>query len=136
VSAENVELVRGAWAAWDADNLDSFAAHWHPDIEWRAIEGAPDDAGPIKGADALRAYYQDWIDTFDDLENEMLEVVDAGGDSVLTVQRGTGVAKASGVPVEIVYGVVYTVRDGLIVSGREYATREQALEAVGLPATA
>jgi hypothetical protein len=28
--------------------------------------------------------------------------------------------------------VVFTVRDGKIVRGREYATREQALEAAGL----
>jgi ketosteroid isomerase-like protein len=134
VSAENVELVRAAWEAWDNDNLDAYAAYWHPEIDWRAIEGAPDDAGPIHGPDALRAYYQDWIDTFDDLDNEMVEMIDAGGDSVVTVQRGTGVAKGSGVPTEIVYGVVYTVHDGQIVSGREYATREQALEAAGLPA--
>jgi ketosteroid isomerase-like protein len=135
VSEENVQVVRSAWAAWNSDDLDAVAAHWHPDIDWRAIEGAPDDAGVMHGADALRAYYQDWIDTFDDLGNEMLEVIDAGGETVVSVQRGTGVAKASGVPTEIVYSVVYTVRDGLIVSGREYATREQALDAAGLPAT-
>jgi ketosteroid isomerase-like protein len=134
VSEENVALVRAAWDAWEPDDIEGYAAHWHPEIEWRAIEGAPDDAGPIQGADALRAYYQDWVDTFDDLDNEMLEVVDAGADTVVSVQRGTGVAKASGVPTEIVYSVVYTVRDGLIVSGREYATREAAFEAAGLPA--
>jgi ketosteroid isomerase-like protein len=30
------------------------------------------------------------------------------------------------------YSVVYTVRDGKIARGREYATREEALEAAGL----
>jgi len=30
------------------------------------------------------------------------------------------------------YAVVYTVQDGKIVRGREYATRTQALKAVGL----
>jgi hypothetical protein len=32
-------------------------------------------------------------------------------------------------------GIVCTVRNGLIVRGREYATREKALEAAGLPVT-
>jgi ketosteroid isomerase-like protein len=135
MSAENVEAVRAAWDAWDADDLGAVAAHWDPDIEWRAIQGAPDDAGPIQGAEALRTYYQDWIDTFDELDNEMVEMIDIGGDNVVTVQRGTGVAKGSRVPTEIVYAVVYTVRDGLIVSGREYATREQALEAADVAET-
>jgi ketosteroid isomerase-like protein len=30
------------------------------------------------------------------------------------------------------FGVVWTLRDGKVVQGREYATREAALEAVGL----
>jgi hypothetical protein len=31
-----------------------------------------------------------------------------------------------------VYVFVYKLRDGLVVEGREYRTREQGLEAVGL----
>ena len=128
-------MVRAALAAWESDGIDGHERYWAPDIDWRAIPGAPDDVGLISGPAALRAYYDDWYDTFDDLRIEALEVVDAGGESVVAHQRGSGVAKLSGVPTELVYGVVYTVRDGLIVSGREYATREQALEAAGLPAT-
>jgi ketosteroid isomerase-like protein len=38
----------------------------------------------------------------------------------------------SGVETELRYAVVYTVRNGNIVRGREYMDRDQALEAVGL----
>ena len=35
--------------------LDYFYEHmWAPDIDHRAIEGAPDDVGPIVGRDAMR----------------------------------------------------------------------------------
>jgi ketosteroid isomerase-like protein len=37
----------------------------------------------------------------------------------------------SGIPTEIRHAVVYTLRDGKIVRGREYMDRAQALEAVG-----
>ena len=134
MSAENVEVVRASWHAWNREGLDALASHWASDITWRAIEGAPDDVGLMEGRDAVRAYIQDWDDTFDDLRIEPLDVIDAGDETVIGVQRGSGVAKGSGVPVEIVYAVVYTVRDGLIVSGREYATREEAFAAAGLPA--
>jgi ketosteroid isomerase-like protein len=37
-----------------------------------------------------------------------------------------------GVDTELRYAVVYTVRDGKVVRGREYWTRGEALEVVGL----
>jgi ketosteroid isomerase-like protein len=135
VSAENVALVRAAFAAWDVDELDGLEPHLAPDVDWRAIPGAPDDVGLIEGREALRAYYQDWYDTFADLRNDLLDVIDAGEDTVVAHVRASGVARGSGVPTELTYAIVYTLRDGKIVSGREHATREQAMEAAGLPAT-
>ena len=58
---------------------------WAEDIDHRAIEGAPDDRGVMRGKAALRAYAQDWFDTFDDLVTEAVELVDAGEDKVVAV---------------------------------------------------
>jgi ketosteroid isomerase-like protein len=135
VSTENVAVVRASWAGWNESGLDALSAHWDENITWRAIEGAPDDVGLMEGRDAVRAYVADWDDTFDDLRIEALDVIDGGDDTVVAWQRASGVAKGSGVPAEIFYGVVYTVRGGLILGGREYSTREAAFEAAGLPAT-
>jgi ketosteroid isomerase-like protein len=86
----------------------------------------------MQGAQALRHYFQDWIDTFDDVSNVPQELRDLGDDRVLAVQRATGRAKASGVETELRYAVVYTLRDGKIARGREYIDRATAIEAVGL----
>ena len=40
--------------------------------------------------------------------------------------------RLSGVETDLTYAVVNTIRDGKIVRGREYWTKEQALEAAGL----
>jgi ketosteroid isomerase-like protein len=109
-----------------------MADFWAADINWRAIEGAPDDVGEMQGPEALRRYFQDWIDTFDNTSNVPEELVDLGHDRVLAVQRATGTAKASGVTTELRYAVVYTVRDGKISRAREYIDRATAVEAVGL----
>jgi ketosteroid isomerase-like protein len=109
-----------------------MADFWAADINWRAIEGAPDDVGEMQGPEALRRYFQDWIDTFDNTSNVPEELVDLGHDRVLAVQRATGTAKASGVTTELRYAVVYTVRDGKISRAREYIDRATAVEAVRL----
>jgi len=131
MSRENVEVVQAAWEAWERGGLDALAEFWDTRIDWRAAEGAPDDVGPISGVDAMRAYLQDWLDDFDELSLEFEELIDAG-EQVVAVQRISGRAKASGIETELRYAVVYTIRDGKIVRGREYWERAEALEAVGL----
>ena len=44
----------------------------------------------------------------------------------------TGVGRQSGVPLEFVEPIVWTLRDGLVVEGRVFTDRAAALEAVGL----
>jgi ketosteroid isomerase-like protein len=127
--SDSAEVVRRQFAAFTDGGLDAMAAFWHPDVEWRAVEGAADDVGPIHGEVALRRYYQDWLDSLDDLSAELEEVLAEDGDRVAVTMRNSGRGRASGVAIEGRYHVVCTVRDGLIVSGREYATREEAIAA-------
>jgi ketosteroid isomerase-like protein len=132
MTQENVEVVRDALDAFADRGLAAMADFWAADITWRAIEGAPDDVGEMEGTEALRRYFQDWIDTFDNVGNVPEELLDLGDDRVLAVQHATGRAKASGIETELRYAVVYTVRDGKITRGREYIDRAAALEAAGL----
>jgi hypothetical protein len=65
MSEENVELVRRYFPAYEQGGLDAWAEFWHPDIRWRAAEGALDDVGVFHGHDAMRRYYREWEETFD-----------------------------------------------------------------------
>jgi ketosteroid isomerase-like protein len=132
MSQENVETVRDAFEAYNRGDLDAFLEYCADDIDYRAVEGAPDDHGPIRGKDALLAYVQDWQDTFDDFVSEPVELIDAGEDNVVAVIRISGRAKLSGVETDLTYAALYTLRDGKVVRGREYWTQEEALEAAGL----
>jgi ketosteroid isomerase-like protein len=131
MSQESVEVVIDTAAAFNRGD-DAWLEYWADDIDYRAVEGAPDDPGPIHGKAGMRAYLEDWIDTFDQFKVEPLEVIDAGQGQVVAVFRNSGRAKLSGVEADLTFAVVYTVRDGKIVRGREYMTREKALEAAGL----
>jgi uncharacterized protein len=131
MSQENVELVRHFFAAHDRDGPDGLAEFWHPDINWRAAEGALDDVGLMEGPDAMRDYYRQWEETFEEIRAEVEELIDAG-DQVVALVRAIGRMKDSDAEIDIRYAIVFTIRDGKIAQGREYFTREQALEAAGL----
>ena len=132
MSQENVENVGDAAAAFNRGDLNAWWEYWAEDIDYRAVEGAPDDHGPIQGKEAMREYVQDWLDTFDDFRFEPVEITDAGKDKVIAVIRISGRAKLSGVETDLTFAILYTIRDGKIARGREYWTRDEALEAAGL----
>jgi ketosteroid isomerase-like protein len=132
MSKENVATVEAAFQAMERGGLDSLAEYWADDIDYRAAEGALDDRGPLHGNEAVRDYVQEWLDMFDDWKIEPVELIDAGGDQVFAVLRGSGRAKLSGVETDITYAAVYTIRDGKVARGREYLTRAEAIEAAGL----
>jgi ketosteroid isomerase-like protein len=131
MSEENMEIARRYLAAYDSGGLDAVAEFWHPDIEWRAVEGYLDDVGLIRGPDELRQYYRQWEETFDAGRTEIEELTEAG-DEVVALLRGVGRMKGSDAEIDIRYAVVISIRDGKIASGREYSTHQEALEAAGL----
>ncbi len=128
MSQENVEVVKVAYEAFARGGLDRFMEHFADDVHYRAVEGAPDDTGPIQGTDAVRAWLQDWIDTFDEFWFEPIELIDAGEDTVVAIERFGGRAKLSGVKTAQTEAVVYSIRGGKLARCREYATRHEALE--------
>ena len=131
-TSENVAVVIAAYDALAERGLDGFIEFWADDLDHRSIIGAPDDRGPLHGRAAFRAYVQDWIDTFDGFRIEPVELIDVGENTVAGVLRYGGRARLSGVVTDSTFGVVFWIRDGKIARGREYATREEALEAAGV----
>ena len=132
MSQENVETVRSAFLAFADRGFDGLAEFLHPEINWRAMEGALDDVGEMRGMEATRLYVRDWFETFDDFTTIPEELLDAGEGCVVGVMHVSGRAKLSGITTELRYAALYTLRDGKIARIREYANRQEALDAVGL----
>jgi ketosteroid isomerase-like protein len=127
MSQENVEVVRDAYDALSSRGLDAFSNYWAADIDWETMRHR------WWGRQAGRAYLQELFDLFDDFTTEPLELIDAGDDRVVAYVRYGGRAKRGGMPVPPEYfAIVIRVRDGEIAQASEYATRQEALEAVGL----
>ena len=122
------EVLRSHFETFGGGGLDAAAALWHPEIEWRPIKGAIDDVGVIRGREAMRRYYAEWVETIDDLRGEV-EVVFEDDDVVAALIRNSGRGRVSGVPATGAYYVACLVRDGQIAIGREYASSEEAIAA-------
>jgi ketosteroid isomerase-like protein len=73
-----------------------------------------------------------WIEPYDDFIYEPKEFLDAGGNRVVVTLHQRGKPHGSDSWVELDYGIVYTVEEGLISRADFYATPQQALEAAGL----
>ena len=126
---QNVEILRQYFeAVRDGLDFDRAEKYLHPEINYRALEGAPDDIGEFTGHAAMRAYLQQSLDTFDDFRAEADELIDRG-DVVVARIRVIGRMKGSDAELEMPFAAAYKVRDGLVVKGREYATVEEALAA-------
>ena len=134
MSEENVGVVQAAADAFARDGVDGWLEYFTDDVDYQAVEGAIDDPGPIHGKDAMRDYMEDWVEKFDDVRVEPVEVIDAGDDTVIVVMRASGRPKGTSAEAELTlsFAGVNTIRDGKIARAREYWTREEALEAAGL----
>ena len=121
------ERVRDAIDAINRGDVDGFLAQTHADFEWNVLRASP-LAGTYRGQEEVRAYVQEWLDTFDDVRLDIEELVEMD-DQVLVVVRGSGWGRASGVEVENHFCQLWTLSGGVPTRMSEYATREEALAA-------
>ena len=130
MSQENVEVVRSAFDALNQGGVDAGMAYVTDDCEFAPVEAAL--SGPMSGIAAIRAYLQEFFDTFDDFKFELPEVLDAGSGRVVAVVSASGRAKLTGIETDLTYAGLYTVRGGKIAGAYEYPTRAEALGAAGM----
>lgn len=133
MSQENVEIVRAAFEAWNAGELQNVLSRFHPELVYHPRADEPDPS-PHVGRDAYERLVYGFVDSFSEVTFEVLELIDVGDHVIAStvlhaVLRGQGSASAG---VSDTYVFVYKLRDGLVVEGWEYRTKQEALEAGGL----
>jgi ketosteroid isomerase-like protein len=133
MSKRNIEILEQQHGAFNRRDVDAMTRQWHPDGRYRSTVAALEGANAVyRGRDGIRAYLNRLDELFDGWRVVAANYVEAGNDRVVSIQHVTARAKRSGVPIDQQLAVVYTFRDGLIVSGRAYSTPQEAMEALGL----
>ena len=127
-----MEIIRRAYDALERGDLDLLASEFYdPQIEWETSREDP-DAATHRGREAVRRYYDQWLDSFEGLHADVEEYIDAGKDRVFTWVRWTGRGRGSGIEAEWWLAIVYTLRAGRILKAEEYFDRGEALQTLGL----
>jgi ketosteroid isomerase-like protein len=129
--APGLDLVREIIDALNRGDVDGMLARMDPDFEWRPLETSP-VASVYRGHDQVRRYVEDWIATFEGLRLDLEELTQLG-EQVITVARGHGRGRASGVQLDSAFCQVWTLRGAVAIAMDEYATRAQGLEALRKP---
>jgi ketosteroid isomerase-like protein len=137
VSEENVQLVREFLNTFievdeglaDTGRLYEFVM---PDVTLD-LSGDFELAGKTEthGLDEFLEWRAGWFEAYDDYDYNAEKILEAGANRVVATFRQRGKPVGSESWVEMRYGFVYTVEDGLITRVRVYATPEEALEAAG-----
>ena len=112
MSQEKVEMVRAAFEAWNARDMDAFSEMYDPDAIVRMLEGWP-EPGPFVGREAVMRWWEQVRETWDaDTVEPISDFVDAGDRvAVRQVWRGAG----HGPHMNMEMTNVFIVRKGRIV---------------------
>jgi ketosteroid isomerase-like protein len=117
----------------DPKTLDVVYDFLDPEIEVREDPSFP-ETGTFTGKAAVRRYFDQFTESFDEFTLEPEDFIDLGDDRVLMLFRLQTRGKESGARVEARPGWIYTIRDGKGVRIEAYLDRAEALAAAGLPA--
>jgi ketosteroid isomerase-like protein len=131
VSEENVELVRLGFEAVARGDLALMEEFTESDAVMVQPPEVP-DAKSYEGRGAIREAMQDWPTQWEDFRMDLVELIDAGDDVVVSVTRHRGRGRESGIEMDFEVFYVHRLRDGRLARLEMFFSREQALEAGGL----
>lgn len=124
--ADNVELVRQLWAAFERGGIDAVLEIADPDVEWEPYGGG----GTVyRGHEGLKAYMRARAERNEEAEGRLYSAF-AKGDCV--VARGEIRIRGPQGVVTMQPGWLYEFNDGKLVRFRGFPTQEAAMRAAGM----
>ena len=135
MSHENVSIVKAAFDAWNAGDVDAFRELLDPEVLLRSLEKWPEQ-GPFLGPEAVLGAFALTRDTFDaDTVQPITDFVDNADHVAVRWAWRTKGGRGPDIGLELTS--VYTVRRGKVVLLEFFWDHAEALRTIGLgePAT-
>jgi ketosteroid isomerase-like protein len=129
----NADIHRHLSDCWNAGNWDEVYAHYDDEVVFE--DNLFPDAGVYRGREQALAHMEELRSLGGQWRFETDSLIESG-DDVIWIGRTFGQLSEDVPPYEVRTGAVFTYRGGKIVRIRWFATAEEALAAVGLPADA
>jgi len=130
MSQESVEIVRAHYEALAAGDAKAALAAIHPEIEI-VDHDLPDADEPYTGLVGMARWQTDWEGSWASWRWEPEQFI-AAGTRVVAVLQLYAEGRGSGVAVERLDAVVWSLQDGRCIRLDYYGSKTAALQAVGL----
>ena len=121
--------IREGVAAFNEHDVDGVLSFVTDDVEWKRVDGLPDEGGTIYGKEAVRDFLRPEV--FATAHLEPLEMTE-DNDTILLRARFTARGAASGIELAVETYIVYRIRDGLAWRVENWRRREDAERSSGL----
>jgi ketosteroid isomerase-like protein len=136
MSQQNVEVVQRVFDAVARRDTAAVLALYDPKVEWDTSRGSLGEllGGTVyHGHEGLRSLFHQLHEPWESYEDHLEELIDAGGEEVITVVTTRGRGRATGIEVEQRHqAAVWTIRNQKVARVVWFSTRAEALEATGL----
>ena len=131
-----MEVLRRWTDAFNEGDFETTLALTADDIEYHELEGMPGARGMVgvyNGKEELTRWFMEFLGGWEPgFRNEPVETIELDNKRVLRIELWQGRGLRSAVDVEMRAVGLYTVREGKVACCRYFATKAEALEAVGL----
>jgi ketosteroid isomerase-like protein len=117
------ERTRIGEAAFNRRDFEGAVAFCKPDAVWDA---SPVGLGVYEGREAVRGFFEDWLGSYEDFEQDSIEFSDLGSGVTLEVKRQRGRPAGSSESVELRFALVTAWTDGLVARIMTYTNIDEA----------
>jgi len=125
----NAERIRAGIDAFNAGDHEAVLDLLAEDVEWKRVDGLPDEGGTLRGRDAVRAFLRPEV-----FERARLEILETVEDSRTVLIRAVFHARGAGSGIELnteTY-LVYKLEGGLARRVEAWRERADAERSAGL----
>jgi hypothetical protein len=130
-AAQNTQIVKDAYAAFQRGDIAGVLASLDDGIEWQGVigtEGVLPQAGLRKGKAAVGEFFKLVDQTTEFKTFEPREFI-AEGDQVAVVGRYAARIKKTGKDIDSGWAMIFTLRNGKVLRFREYVDSAQLVKA-------
>jgi len=129
------EIVRRGFSAMDAADMDTLTADWADDVVWDVSGYArwPGDRTSYTGAPEILAAYAGLMSTVRVLKVDLIEITAVAPGRVLALYTETRRLKDAPDAERVDVGIVYDLRDGVVVRMRVLDDHERARSVAAAP---
>jgi ketosteroid isomerase-like protein len=133
MSQGNVEIVRRSTDAYSRGDLDGTLESWAPDavLDWSRSRGL--EAGVVRGRDEIRGYMQRFLETFNEVRIEFVDLAEVQ-EGIVIAENVAHVRGRDGIETQARSAWLITIQEGQQTSLTLYQTKAEALDAAGLSA--